>query len=354
MFKFDTRLAAGLAGLALAGCATAPAYDVAEITAVRETAPMPNSGDAADDPAIWRHPGDPALSRILGTNKDQGLYVYGLDGEVLQELLIGQVNNVDLRRPAGLDMDGYDLAVGSNDSINAVSLFSMRRSDGEVSHIGDIGTGKTEPYGICLGTPGGETQVAITYKDGTVQMMRLAMKDGAIAAGMHRVEALATQLEGCVFDEVHDVLYVGEEGRGIWRLDLSDDNSAFEPVDMISSGQGLSVDVEGLTLWRGADGQGWLVASSQGRSQFVVYDRAPPNAWRGVFQIAESPTNPALDAVTETDGLDALSAPLPGFSRGLLVVQDDGNPQPEIDQNFKLVDWADVETALALPALDPE
>ncbi len=354
MTQFNSRLAAAMAGLALAGCATAPAYDIAEISAVRETAPMPNSGDAADDPAIWHHPGEASRSRILGTNKDQGLYVYDLDGEILQELLIGQLNNVDLRTPAGLEIEGFDLAVASNDSINAVSLFTVRRSDGEVTHIGDIETGKVEPYGICMGTPDGETRVAVTYKDGTVQMMRLSMKDGAIAAGMHRVETLPSQLEGCVFDELHGALYVGEEGRGIWRLDLSDNNSPFEPVDMISSRQGLSVDIEGLTLWRGAEGQGWLIASSQGRSQFVVYERTPPNAWRGVFRIAESPTDPALDAVTETDGLDAMSAPLPGFPRGLLVVQDDGNPQAEIDQNFKLVDWSDVETALALPQLEAE
>jgi myo-inositol-hexaphosphate 3-phosphohydrolase len=34
------------------------------------------TGDAADDPAIWRNPADPAGARILGTNKKQGLLVY--------------------------------------------------------------------------------------------------------------------------------------------------------------------------------------------------------------------------------------------------------------------------------------
>jgi 3-phytase len=34
-----------------------------------ETEPVPSSGDAADDPAIWVHPGDPARSLVLGTDK---------------------------------------------------------------------------------------------------------------------------------------------------------------------------------------------------------------------------------------------------------------------------------------------
>ena len=40
-----------------------------------ETAPVPSSGDAADDPAIWIHPNQPADSVILGTDKQDGLVV---------------------------------------------------------------------------------------------------------------------------------------------------------------------------------------------------------------------------------------------------------------------------------------
>ena len=34
---------------------------------------------------------------------------------------------------------------------------------------------------------------------------------------------------------------------------------------------------------------------------------------------------------------------------GILVVQDDANPVPEVDQNFKIVDWREVEKALVAP-----
>ena len=45
---------------------------------------------AADDPAIWVHQADPAKSRILGTNKKQGMLVYDLQGRQTQLLAAGR------------------------------------------------------------------------------------------------------------------------------------------------------------------------------------------------------------------------------------------------------------------------
>ena len=90
-----------------------------------------------------------------------------------------------------------------------------------------------------------------------------------------------------------------------------------------------------------------LVASVQEADRFVVYDRLPPHAPRGIFSVVKS-SDGAIDAVSHTDGLDVVSAALPGYPGGLLVVQDDGNPQSGVDQNFKLVDWSDIVNALDL------
>ena len=46
---------------------------VVEVTRTVETDPVPSSGDAADDPAIWVHPTDPSLSTVIGTDKNSGL-----------------------------------------------------------------------------------------------------------------------------------------------------------------------------------------------------------------------------------------------------------------------------------------
>ena len=66
-----------------------------------------------------------------------------------------------------------------------------------------------------------------------------------------------------------------------------------------------------------------------------------------MFTVVES-LDGAIDAVTHTDGLDVNSAPLPGFPNGIVVVQDDGNPESGVDQNFKLVDWTLIKIALGL------
>ena len=68
--------------LLLAGPALADPLAIA-VTPTAET--EGTTGDA-DDPAIWVEPADPAQSLILGTDKTQGLFVYGLDGAVRQFL----------------------------------------------------------------------------------------------------------------------------------------------------------------------------------------------------------------------------------------------------------------------------
>ena len=72
---------------------------VQSVTATIETEPVPNSDDAADDPCIWIHPTDPSLSTIIGTHKKEGagLIVYDLDGNEIQKVEDGRMNNVDLR-----------------------------------------------------------------------------------------------------------------------------------------------------------------------------------------------------------------------------------------------------------------
>ncbi|EPN51188.1 phytase domain-containing protein, partial [Pseudomonas syringae pv. actinidiae ICMP 18807] len=67
------------------------------VVALGQSQPVGRQGDAADDPAIWVNPQNPAQSRVLGTNKKQGLLAYDLSGKQLQELPVGRLNNVDIR-----------------------------------------------------------------------------------------------------------------------------------------------------------------------------------------------------------------------------------------------------------------
>ena len=66
-----------LSSVALAARADDPVLDVPvlQVAATAETEPVPNSGDAADDPTIWVHPIDPAQSTIIGTDKKDTVFV---------------------------------------------------------------------------------------------------------------------------------------------------------------------------------------------------------------------------------------------------------------------------------------
>ncbi|MEL7075050.1 MAG: phytase [Cyanobacteria bacterium J06582_2] len=120
----------------------------------------------------------------------------------------------------------------------------------------------------------------------------------------------------------------------------------------------LVPDVEGLTIYYGEDGNGYLLASSQGNSTFAIYDRAGSNSYLGSFEIAD---------VQDSDGADVINVPLgEDYPAGLLVVQD-GSNEPEtvfadpedgeiqnFNTNFKFVSLADFATDFAnLPAYDP-
>ena len=89
---------------------------------------MPSRGDAADDPAIWIHPGDPALSLVLGTDKKGGLNVFDLDGRRLQIVSDGsRPNNVDVVYGFPLGGKTVDLAVAgtSRESRSGIMIWRI-------------------------------------------------------------------------------------------------------------------------------------------------------------------------------------------------------------------------------------
>ena len=335
---------AALSTALLSACASAPEvlpFDVASIPASAETDPIiSENDDRADDPAVWVNPTDPAKSLILGTDKEAGLYVYDLTGKTRQFLDVGRINNVDIRG---------NIAVASNDETQALSWFEITGgSDESVRHLGDTAVDKVEPYGVCLGRDEDGLIASPTYKDGSIEFWRAVRgSSGGISASLNRTTKLPSQLEGCVYDERQGLVFIGEEAFGIWALSYKDDAAEPVVVDRIADSNGLVEDTEGLSIWRGPDGGGYLVASAQAADRYVVYDVKAPFAPRGIFEVAAS-TDGAVDAVTHTDGLDVVSADLPGYSSGLLVVQDDGNPKSGQNQNFKLVDWAEVARLLGL------
>ena len=332
------KTASTLALMLLAGACTTDNVVASPVPAFRETAGMGMTGDAADDPAIWVHPTDTSKSLILGTNKDVGVYVYGLDGSEKQRLPVGLSNNVDLRG---------NLAVASNDGVNALSWFRIDPVTAVVSHAGDTKLATIEPYGVCIGVLDGATHAVVTYKTGLVEIWRVTDSGaGPVQISDKRTIQLGSQLEGCVIDDVSGRMFVGEENVGLWVVNMLSEDMIPQSIDKVGSGSGLVADVEGVSLYAGKDGAGYVVVSAQSKDRYVIYDRKPPHALVGVITVTAN-ADGTVDGVSHTDGLDVSAAAVPEFPAGILVVQDDANPVSEIDQNFKIVDWRDVERALA-------
>ena len=342
-----------VAALALAACASGPNYASNEdlgakpVSAFAETPAVSSTEDAADDPAIWVHPTDASKSLILGTDKQAGLHVYDLDGKALQFLPVGRVNNVDVRTVTTGGRTRH-IAAASNRTGNVVSLFEIDARTRKVKPLGAMPITQTEPYGYCLGLDAqGRLMSFVTAKDGKVVVHR-------ISTGDMRGEYITTwqfggQLEGCVSDDDAQAVYIGEEEYGVWRVthDMGLEIERVE-IDSVAADRGLSIDVEGIDIWTGADGAGHVVVSSQGANRFVVYDRKAPYAIEGVFYLPETEDG-AIDGVDTTDGLAVSSANLgDSLPAGLLVVQDNTNTAPDGNQNFKLIDWREIQSALSL------
>ncbi len=307
------------------------------VVAAAETDPVPSLDDAADDPAIWVHPSDPAKSLILGTDKKHGLMVYSMAGKQVQALPQGRLNNVDLRYGFG----GVDVAAATNRTNRTIDFFTIS-ADGVVTVAGSVDAQMPEPYGVCLyrSAKSGEMYVIACDKSGHVRQWRMsAPVNGVISASPVREFHVGTQSEGMVCDDARGVLFIGEEKVGIWKYGAEPDaENTRELVDVVRPLGSLVADVEGLCIYHAPGGGGYLIASAQGENSFRVYDLAAPHALRSSFTVS---AGAALGAVEETDGLDVTSAPLgPAFPNGAVVVQDghnEGRPQ-----NFKVVRWEDI------------
>jgi 3-phytase len=311
-----------------------------------QTEPMPRLGDAADDPAIWVNPRNPADSRVLGTNKKQGLLVYDMQGRQTQLLESGRLNNVDLRQDIDLGGQRQDFALATQRDENSMVLYTIA-SDGMVAEAARFPTPLERIYGMCLYRPAsGALEAFINDKDGTYLHYRIGHDGKAFTSTLLRRFKLASQPEGCVADDRTGRLFMGEEKRGVWAMSAN----AEKPDAMrmiLPVGASIKADVEGMAIYHG-QAASYLVVSSQGDSSYVVLDAAAPHKVRGRFRIGIN-LDADIDGTSETDGLEVTSANLGGpYARGLLVVQDGYKRLPDGPQNFKYVAWDDVARALNL------
>ncbi|MDM7929960.1 phytase [Blastomonas fulva] len=350
-------LGCSLLALLATGCASrevplatriANALPATDVAAARETDPVGTANaDAADDPAIWRNPDNPAASLIVGTDKKAGLYVYGMDGKVRGSSLTGRYNNVALQ--AG-EHGIVVIASDRTDPVNSkLALFLLDPVTAALSPLASVPSGPGEGYGVCVAPAPriamvGAADAMTVYaaiKDGSVRQIRINHKQGRVEHQMGASWKLATQIEGCVIDPATGSLFVGEEDVGIWKIDVARPDAA--PVLFAAAdGKALVADVEGMAIAARDGASSWLVASSQGDNAYAVFDTTTGRLL-GRFRI----NGGMLDGTSETDGIELATGNFgPGFEQGVFIAQDGDNGGGT--QNFKLVSWAAILAALGL------
>jgi len=332
-----------LVALILAGCATTSVPQTATaplVAATAETDPVDTAADAADDPAIWRNPADPAKSLVIGTDKKAGIHVYSLAGKRLSFTPADRLNNVDLRtagtRVIAAASDRADVDVAH------VALFALDTAAARLVPLGRFPVGPGEAYGMCLWTRARDHALFgfVVLKDGRIDQVAIDVSGTVPKVTTVRSMKLASQAEGCVVDDRTGLLYVAEEDVGLWRFDA--DPAApgtATPIEQVD-GRTLVADAEGLALAPSGRRGGYLVVSSQGDNAYTLY-RLPGINYAGRFRIGGG----AIDGTSDTDGIDLMLGDFgPAYPGGLFVAQD-GDNAPDT-QNFKFVSWTAVRRAV--------
>ncbi len=319
-----------------------------------ETQPVPEkkNEDSADDPAIWINKKNPEKSIIFGTDKKGGMVSYNLQGDELFYFYTGNMNNCDLRCSFVLGNDTIDILAASNRTSHSLSIYKIRENGMlDTLHSRIIYSEmKDDVYGLCMykSQVSGKFYVFMNSKAGEVEQWELIAANKRIDAKLVRSFSLQTQTEGMVADDEKSVLYIGEEQVGIYKFEAEPDgsNEGILIAESSENNPNIKYDIEGLAIYDQGNGNGYLLASSQGNYSYAIFERQGDNKYLGSFRI----TDGTVDGVEETDGIDITSLPLgTDFPKGILVVQDGYNydKRKKKSQNYKIISWEDVEKVIA-------
>lgn len=326
---------------------TTEAIPLQKVSAIAQTTSVPDSDDAADDPAIWINYDAPEESLIIGSNKQRGLHVYDLSGNEVFSNEAGKINNIDVRYGFKMaDGSRIDIVAGSNRSFNSISVFKI----GTDGRLQDIASGilKSElngVYGFCLYKDLKEDKIYafVNGKSGRVEQWHLfASSENKVDGSIVRTFKINSQPEGCVCDDEMGVLYLGEENKGIWKFEASPLGGSSGKLIADFSNKNLKPDIEGLALYYAEAGNGYLIASSQGNNTFAVFERKGANNYIGSFEVVNGN---GIDGISNTDGIDVTNVGLgTQFPDGLFIAQDGFHVENgrKMNQNFKLISWKSI------------
>ena len=353
------------------------------------TKPFSQRADA-DDPAIYVNATDSNKSLVVTSVKNGGLRIYDLAGNLLQTINPSnpdiRYNNVDLQYGFSLGGQKIDIAVASDRNNDKLAIFKIDANGAGGNFLTNITnssvatifqgapfTGTFSPsarsaYGLAIyRSPATNDYYAFATRRQTGDVAQLKLVDkgnGTIGYDLVRnftipsskTAGASPQLEGIVADQETGFLYIGQEDVGIWKFNAEPNGGTtgtlIEKVKA-EGGKNLTNDVEGLTIYYGKNGTGYLFASSQGDNTFATYTREGSNDFLGRFGVGN---NGSIDSVQESDGADVVNVPLgANFPFGAFITQDGSNDPAviasgeNISSNFKFVPFENIANSFATP-----
>lgn len=291
-----------------------------EVKAFLETTPIISDDDAADDICVWvpNNPSQPIF--IIGTDKKRGLETYNEKGARIFEKAFGRVNNVDLwNSPIG------PLVVGSNRTHNSIDFYQLDSMNGSLKLLSRHKTDLDDVYGITVYNKDEEVRVFITDKKGRIHQYQVELVDQFITVTLTGTYRFSSTVEGIKGDPFYQRLYVAEEDKGLWIIDLNSENQKRNKVHKTDK-KNLIPDLEGVALLDLSDGEGYLFVSVQGNNSYAIFDRKTLDLI-ALFQITKGDV---IGGVEETDGIEIVNRDKFSY----FIVQDGLN---EGHQNYKLV-----------------
>lgn len=292
-----------------------------------------------DDMCYWVHPSDPALSTVIVTDKFASkILVYDLEGRLLQELPSPSPRNVDTRYSVPFQRTCIDVVALTDRTEDIIRVYRVDPATRALTRIDDGQIQTQDNYGFTLYQHGDGQLSGITGDRDTGLMRQFALFENGLGQ-MSGTETTwtfhETRVEGVVADDETGYYYLAEEAVGIWRVGVFDSGDR-TLIARVGDATGLEGDIEGLALYYAANGEGYLIASSQGANKFTVIDRKPPHRGRGNFRV---------QGVRATDGLDVLNMSLNGtYSQGIFSVHNGGSNCCSVHG----VRWGDIASALGL------
>lgn len=308
----------------------------------------------SDDPAIWVHPVNPAKSLIIGTEKNDpgGLYVFDLEGKIIQEKTVSGLrrpNNVDIEYGLMLGGRPVDIAVTTERYTHKLRIYSlpdMTPIDGGGIEVfeGETGLEFRDLMGISLykRPSDGSIFAIVGRKNGPVDgyLWQYRLEDGGagdVAAMLVRKFGKYCgegEIEAIAVDDTLGYVYYSDEAVGI-RKYFADPEAGNEELALFGT-EDFKEDREGISIYPTSDTEGFIIVSDQQDNSFNFYPRqGKPGAPHSHELIKK-----VRVAARESDGSDVSAVSFNDtFPHGLFVAMSD-------NKTFHYYRWEDISEGL--------